>query len=261
MLYLKDGLPEEGELVICTVTMVQGHSVFVKLDEYGKSGMIHISEIFPGRIRNIRDFVVEDKVIVCKVLRINEERGHIDLSLRRVGEGQRREKVNEVKQEQKAEKIIEFVAKQQKMTTEELFGKIQKKIFAKYPTIYSCFEEVVNQNDLLTKLGIEEKYTKYLTEIILQRIKPPEVRINGNIKLFSYASNGVEIIKKVLHSIVDADKENISILYYGGGSYGFSMIGEDYKSAEKKLKDIMNETTTFAQKNKCTFEFEKIENK
>ena len=57
MLYQKKGLPEESELVICTVTKIQYHSVFVKLDEFNHSGMIHISEISPGRIRNIGDYV------------------------------------------------------------------------------------------------------------------------------------------------------------------------------------------------------------
>ncbi|MEK6869062.1 MAG: S1 RNA-binding domain-containing protein, partial [Nanoarchaeota archaeon] len=49
MLLKKEGFPEEDELVMCTVTKVQFHSVFVTLDEYDKGGMIHISEVSPGR--------------------------------------------------------------------------------------------------------------------------------------------------------------------------------------------------------------------
>ena len=74
MLLKKKGFPEEDEIVICTVTKIHFHSVFVNLDEYGRSGLIHISEVSPGRIRNLRDFVVEGKKVVCKVLRIDEER-------------------------------------------------------------------------------------------------------------------------------------------------------------------------------------------
>ena len=97
MLFKKQGFPEEGELVLCTVTSVQFHSVFVDIDEYGKGGMIHISEVSPGRIRNIRDFVREGKVIVCKVLKIHPDRGHIDLSLRRVSQAQRINKNKDAK--------------------------------------------------------------------------------------------------------------------------------------------------------------------
>ena len=105
MLLKKEGFPEEGELVMCTVTNVQYHSVFVRLEEYGKSGMIHISEVSPGRIRNIRDFVKEGKKVICKVLRINLERGHIDLSLRRVSEAQKRNKANDLKKEHKGRRL------------------------------------------------------------------------------------------------------------------------------------------------------------
>ncbi len=110
MLAKKQGLPEEDELVLCTVTSVQHHSVFVNLDEYGKTAMIHISEVAPGRIRNIRDYVKEGKVVVCKVLKINE-RGNVDISLRRVTEAQRRAKINQIKQGQKIEKIVEVTAR------------------------------------------------------------------------------------------------------------------------------------------------------
>src|SRR3989338_9154007 len=97
MLAKKSGFPEESELVQCTVTSVQSHSVFVMIDEYGINGMIHISEVAPGRIRNIRDFVMEGKTVICKVLRVNAERGHVDLSLRRVSESQKRNKIAAVK--------------------------------------------------------------------------------------------------------------------------------------------------------------------
>ncbi len=80
MLLKRTGWPEEGELVLCNVTKIMPNSVFCRLEEYGRQGMIHISEIAPGRIRNIRDYVVEGKFVVCKVLRIDQIRGYIDLS-------------------------------------------------------------------------------------------------------------------------------------------------------------------------------------
>src|SRR3989339_26166 len=106
MLIKRIGYPEESDLVMCTVNYIQHNSVFVSIHEYNRQGMIPISEIAPGRIRNIRDYVTEGRVVICKVLRVNQERGYIDLSLRRVSESQRRQKSDEVKQETKAEKII-----------------------------------------------------------------------------------------------------------------------------------------------------------
>src|SRR3990167_9954155 len=98
MFYKKNGLPEESEIVVCTIKKILPNSVFVDLDEYeNKEGLIHISEISPGRIRNIRDFVKEGKKIVCKVLKVDVQKGHLDLSLRRVNQVQRINKNKEYK--------------------------------------------------------------------------------------------------------------------------------------------------------------------
>lgn len=234
MLLKKKGFPEEDEIVICTVTKIHFHSVFVNLDEYGRSGLIHISEVSPGRIRNLRDFVVEGKKVVCKVLRIDEEKGHIDLSLRRVTEGQKRAKANGIKQEQKAEKIIEFVARNLKIDAVQLYNQVSEKILAKYDSIYPAFEGVVKNDKLLKELGISDKIVKPLTEAIKQRIKEAEVQIGGELTLISYASDGIEIIKDALKKASDVDK-NISISYEGGGKYKVIVKAPDYKKAEKML--------------------------
>ncbi len=234
MLFRKSGMPEEGELVLCTVTKVMFHSVFTNLDEYGKSGMIHISEISPGRIRNIRDFVSEGRKIVCKILSVNVEKGHIDLSLRRVSEMQRRGKIDWIKQEQKAEKIVEMVAKKGGEKVEPLYNKLSEPIFAKYDSFNSCFQDIVAGNITLEKLGVDKKIAKEIEEVVKQRIKPPEVEIKGDLMISSYAPDGVEVVKDVLKK---AEEKGVSITYAGGGKYKVIVKSSDYKTAEKILKE------------------------
>src|SRR3990167_7202212 len=139
MLFKKQDFPEEGDLVLCTVSSVQFHSVFVDMDEFSRGGMIHISEVSPGRIRNIRDFVNEGKKIVCKVLRINEEKGYIDLSLRRVNASEKRRKIDEIKRQQNVEKIIEIAAGKIGVKTEQLYNEVSEKS-KNYASLYECFE-------------------------------------------------------------------------------------------------------------------------
>ncbi|MBW2983751.1 translation initiation factor IF-2 subunit alpha [Candidatus Woesearchaeota archaeon] len=258
MLLKKKEFPEEDEIVMCTVTKIHFHSVFVNLDEYGRTGLIHISEVSPGRIRNIRDYVVEGKKVVCKVLRIDEEKGHIDLSLRRVSEGQKRKKANEIKQEQKAEKIIEFVAKNLKINPVQLYNQLSEKILKKYPSIYPAFEESVKNNKLLKELDIADKIAKPLTESIKQRIKEAEVQIGGELTLISYASNGIEIIKEALKKASDVDK-SISISYEGGGKYKIMVKAPDYKKAEKMLDAATKNALKFVNKHDSEGSFVRAE--
>ena len=249
MFYKKQGFPEISDLVICTVKKVLYHSVFVILDEYeNKEGMIHISEIAPGRIRNIRDYVKEDKKIVCKVLNTNEEKGHIDLSLRRVNQAQRINKNSEYKQEQKAEKILEIIAQELKKDLLFMYKEAGNKIIEKYGSLTAGFQEIVKNKELLQELKILPAITKRLAELIVKRIKTKEVGINSTLLLSSNKPNGIEIIKETLKKMNDLavkKQYKLKIQYISAPSYHITITAQDYKTAEKEI----NELTEVALKN------------
>jgi len=254
MLLKKQGFPEESELVLCTVTSVQYHSVFVDIDEYGKSGLIHISEVSPGRIRNIRDFVREGKKVVCKVLRINEEKGYIDLSLRRVNESEKRRKINEIKKEQTAEKVIEIAAGKIGVKTEDLYRELSEKIKS-YGSLHSFFEEASKDESLLESIAIDKKHLKIIGETVKQRIKTTEVEITGKLKITTYAPNGIEIIKESLKKAEDTSSGRIIISYLGSGLYRFMVRANEYKEAEKLLKNAAESAISHVTKHAGTAEF------
>ena len=97
---------EVGDIILCTVDKIVGTNVFVKI-EGGGEGTITFSEVAPGRIRNIRNYVVPKKEIVCKILRISGDR--IDLSLRRVTPKDKKEVLERTKQEKSYKKILKSV--------------------------------------------------------------------------------------------------------------------------------------------------------
>tara|TARA_B100000315_G_C14469999_1_gene537841 strand:- start:48 stop:818 length:771 start_codon:yes stop_codon:yes gene_type:complete len=235
MLYKREGLPEVDEVVLCKVTKIFPNSVFAELVEYRDSGMIHISEVSPGRIRNLRDYVSVGRQIVCKVLRIDRDRGHIDLSLRRVNSNQRREKLEEVKQETKSESLISNLAKKLNIPFKELYRKISGKVFEEYSHLHLCFKDVVSGEVDLIKLGLEKNIAEELVLAIKDKFKPPKITINGEIRLETYASEGLEKIKKTLNEVQEISKK-ITLFYLGAGRYKFSVEEADYKPAEKKFK-------------------------
>jgi len=112
--------PEEGELVVCTVQNVKNFGAFVTLDEYGnKEGFVHVRDVATGWVKYIRDYIREGQKVVCKVLGVDTSKGHIDLSLKSVNEHQRREKIQQWKNETKAQKLLEIVAERLGTTVEQ----------------------------------------------------------------------------------------------------------------------------------------------
>jgi len=241
MFYKKFGFPEESELVLCTVKKILPNSVFADLDEYqNKEGMIHLSEISAGRIRNIRDYVKENKKIICKVLRVNKERNYIDLSLRRVSVSMKKNKNTEYKQEQKSEKILETVAKKLKTNLKDIYQKAGNKIIKEYGLLYPCFQEVSTKGEkILNEIDIPTDISKTLTEIIKEKIKPTKFKISSTIILKSYKPNGIDIIKQALAKTKSL-KHEIDIVYVGAPKYKITISGYDHKVIEKAMEETTN---------------------
>lgn len=243
MFYKKTGFPEENEIIICTIKKVLPNCVFAILDEYDKKeGLIHISEISPGRIRNIRDYVKEGKKVVCKILKIDNIKKHIDLSLRRVNQSQRINKNAEYKQEQKAEKILELVGKDLKKDLATMYKEAGDKIIEKYDTLTAGFQQVVEAGDsTLKELKISPKITKNLSEVIIKKIKPKEVSIDGTLLISSNQPMGIEIIKKTLSEIQNfaiKKKYRSQIQYISAPKYLLTITAPDYKTAEKEINEL-----------------------
>jgi translation initiation factor 2 subunit 1 len=261
MLFKKQGYPEEGDLVFCTVTNVQYNSVFVNIDEYGRQGLIHISEVSPGRIRNIRDFVEEGKMVVCKVIKIDQSRGHIDLSLRRVTEMQKRQKTDERKQEQKAEKIVETLATQANRPVQQVYDSITKPLLQKYDMLQYAFQDVIETNASLEKLGVPPEYADKLEVLVREKLKPKRVVIGGAITIKSYDEKGIDTVKETLMEAENVSK-SVAIHYLGAGSFSLEVTAKEYKDAEKILKNVLDTIEHHIGKSKTTeFSFKKKEKK
>jgi len=235
MFYKKNGMPQEGEIILGTVKKILYHSVFVSLDEYrGLDGMVHISEISPGRIRNVRDYVKEGKQIVCKVLKV-QKNGHIDLSLRRVGTNQRINKNTEYKQEFKAEKLLKLIGKNLEKDLETMYKEIGYSLKEDYGSLNKAFERLVLEPEEIKEFNLTKKLEEELIKTVLDKIKPKEVEIRGNLSLELDTSNGITIIKKILTKL---QRGEIKITYISAPNYRVNVKASDYKTAEGLIEQL-----------------------
>jgi general stress protein 13 len=72
---------ETGSIVTGKVTGIQPYGAFVALDG-NTQGLVHISEITHGFVKDINDFLKVGDEVKVKVLSIDEEAGKIGLSIR-----------------------------------------------------------------------------------------------------------------------------------------------------------------------------------
>ncbi len=74
---------KKGKIIRGTVTGIESYGVFVSCDEY-YSGLIHISEISHGFVKNISDYVNIGDVINVEILDVDESLGQLKLSIKNI---------------------------------------------------------------------------------------------------------------------------------------------------------------------------------
>ena len=160
---------------------------------------------------------------------------------------------------QKAEKILEFVAKDLNSDVKQLFGDISNNISKKYSSLYEFFHQVVVDSDAIKDAGVDAKAAKKLEEAVKSRIKEVGVKVEGKLKLTSFAIDGVDIVKEALKRAMETGKESISIKYLGAGLYNVAVNAKDYKEAEKILKEASEKALEHLRKNDGEGEFLRAE--
>ena len=239
--------PEIGDLIIATIESVMDYGAYAKLDEYNRRGFLHISEISSTRIRNVRDFVRENQKMVLKVLRVDVEKGHIDLSLRRVTKRERIEKIKCWKKERKGEALLHAVAEKAGLPIHEVYQKVGVILEEKYG-LYEGFEKVVKEGvEVLTKLDIPEDIAKVIAQVAEERVRIKMVKVRGVLEVRCMKPNGVKCIKD---AFIDAKKSQkakdakIEFCVIAAPRYSVEVSADNWKRAEELLEEVSQSVIT-----------------
>ncbi len=254
--------PEVSDLVVCTVQNVKNFGAFVSLDEYGgKEGFIHVRDVATGWVKYIRDHVREGQKAVCKVLAVDQDRGHIDLSLKQVNDHQKREKIQDWKNEKKAEKLLEIVGSKVSKNLDDAYSAVGDKLIDEFGSLYNAFEQVNASPELLKDLGLEKKWSAAVLEVAGENIQAPSVSIDGMLEITCPRPDGVDCIKKALAAGLSEDEVDIGIHYVGAPRYRITVTAEDYKTAELQMKEAVSQITGVVEKSGGSASFKRQEEK
>ncbi|MCS3900781.1 translation initiation factor IF-2 subunit alpha [Methanococcus voltae] len=246
---MKSNFPEEGDIVIGNVSDVKSFGAFVELLEYPKKeGMVHISEVSSGWIKNIRDHIKKGQRVVAKVVRVNPNKNQIDLSLKRVTDQQKRAKVQEWKRFQRAEKLLQFASEKMGKSMDEAWKEVGHTIVEEFGELYVAFESlVIEGEEAFEDLDVPAKWTKELEKIAKENIELSNVKVDGILTLSTTEPDGIKVIKKVIKKAIKAnpyEDVQVEVSYVGAPKYRIEVIAPDYKSGEEVLRSVANEAIT-----------------
>src|SRR6056297_2249274 len=242
------GWPEPGELVVGDVDEIADFGVFVDLDEYeDKRGLCHISEVASGWIKNVRDHVSEGQTVVAKVLEVDEDSQQIDLSIKDVNNHQRKDKIQEWKNEQKADNWM-GIAFGEDMADEQ-YAAIANEFLAAFGSMYDGFEQAaIHGHEALEETDLSEEEIDAIVETARENVSVPYVNVTGYVDLHCPDADGVEIIRDALQAAEGngeiPEEVDLEVTYVGAREYRIEVKAPDYKTAESHLEESAQRAST-----------------
>jgi translation initiation factor 2 subunit 1 len=235
------GWPEPGELVVGRIDEIEDFGVFVDLLEYDdKRGLCHISEVASGWIKNVRDHVSVDQRVVAKVLDVDESSQQIDLSLKDVNDHQRKDKIQEWKNERKADNWMELAFGED--ITDEKYAAVANELLAAFGSMYAGFEQAaIHGTEALDETGLDDAEIEAIVETARENVAVPYVNVTGYVDLQISSGEGVDIIKEALQAAEGngevPEEVELEVTYVGSPEYRIKVRAPDYKTAESELRE------------------------
>jgi len=227
---------QEGDIVIGKVKDVTNTITSVELED-GSQATIVSSEIAPGRIKHMRQFVVPNKTIVCKVLEVSGNR--ISLSLRRVNSKEKKEVMQKFKQKQAI--TVAF---------NQILGKnaqkVQEKILKDFESLSSFIDAIREDKKIALKYIDEEKL------VAVQKVadkKKKSHSLNYIIDIACLENDGVNRIKEIFN----LKNKNSNLIYITAGKFKLSLVVEDFKQGKKEMAQILEEIEKKSKKLNCEY--------
>uniref|UniRef100_A0A7R9HD01 Eukaryotic translation initiation factor 2 subunit 1 n=2 Tax=Neoptera TaxID=33340 RepID=A0A7R9HD01_TIMPO len=217
--FYKEKYPEVEDVVMVNVRSIAEMGAYVHLLEYNNiEGMILLSELSRRRIRSINKLIRVGKTEPVVVIRVDKEKGYIDLSKRRVS-AEDVEKCTERFAKAKAvNSILRHVAEllhyENDEQLEDLYQRTAWKFEEKYKkkaSAYDFFKQAVLDPSILAECGLDEETKEVLLNNIKRKLTSQAVKIRADIEVACYGYEGIDAVKEALRAGLACSTEDLPI--------------------------------------------------
>ncbi|PYH48688.1 translation initiation factor eIF2 subunit alpha [Aspergillus saccharolyticus JOP 1030-1] len=200
--FYEEKYPEVDSYVMVNVKQIAEMGAYVKLLEYDNiDGMILLSELSRRRIRSIQKLIRIGRNEVVIVLRVDKEKGYIDLSKRRVSPEDVIKCEERYNKSKAVHSIMRHVAEATQTPLETLYQQIGWPLNRKYGHSHDAFKISITNPDVWNDVEFpSEAVKKELTHYISKRLTPHPTKVRADIEVTCFGYDGIDAVKEALRT-------------------------------------------------------------
>jgi len=217
--FYKQKYPEIDDVVMVNVRSIAEMGAYVHLLEYKNiEGMILLSELSRRRIRSINKLIRVGRNECVVVIRVDKDKGYIDLSKRRVSAEEVKKCEEKFTRGKTVASILRHVGEILQFESDEQLEELCEKTAwffdDKYKATggaYEAFKHAVNEPTILDECGLDEETKEVLISNINRRMMPQAVKVRSDIEVSCYAYEGIDAVKNALKQGLQFSSEDLPI--------------------------------------------------
>lgn len=214
--------PEIESLVMVNVRTIADMGAYVSLLEYNNiEGLILLSELSRRRIRSINKLIRVGRNEVAMVLRVDKDKGYIDLSKRRVSPEDVAACEDKFNKAKAVHGVLRHLAERRKFHLTELYERIAWPLYRKYGHAYDAFKIALAEEtgggggdateDPFTSLEVPEDIIDELKLYIRRRLAPQPIKIRADVEVSCFTYDGIDAIREALFAGIAVGTDNSPI--------------------------------------------------
>ncbi|QUC17312.1 uncharacterized protein UV8b_01553 [Ustilaginoidea virens] len=211
--FYEEKFPEIDSFVMVNVKQIAEMGAYVKLLEYDNiDGMILLSELSRRRIRSIQKLIRVGRNEVVVVLRVDKEKGYIDLSKRRVSPEDMVKCEERYNKSKTVHLIMRHVAEKTQTPIETLYETISWPLNKKFGHAIDAFKLSITNPEIWNDIvfpskAVEDELKLYITK----RLTPQRTKVRADIEVTCFGYEGIDAVKTALRTAEagnDAEEAN-----------------------------------------------------
>lgn len=212
--------PEIESLVMVNVRTIADMGAYVSLLEYNNiEGLILLSELSRRRIRSINKLIRVGRNEVAMVLRVDKDKGYIDLSKRRVSPEDVAACEDKFNKAKAVHGVLRHLAERRKFHLTELYERIAWPLYRKYGHAYDAFKIALAEEtggdtgaeDPFTSLDVPADVIEELKLYIRRRLAPQPIKIRADVEVSCFTYEGIDAIREALFAGIAVGTDNSPI--------------------------------------------------
>lgn len=227
--FYQNAFPVLDELVLVQVTRIAETAAYCALLEYDRAeGMILLSELSKRRIRSVSKEARVGGIEVCMVLRVDADKGYIDLSKRRVPPEDIAPKKEVFAKARAVHGVMRHVCALNDVPLEDLCSLVAWPLYAKYGEghgAFDLFRKHVNDEANLwdeisfkikdeeeeVDIDLEDKKEKIKADMevsLRRRLMMQQVRLRSKMEVSCFEYQGIDAVRDALLKGQEASKKD-----------------------------------------------------